>query len=263
MCPHSTLLATQNFNNDDVEFNVGRESFEEDIFEEDRIVGGQATTIQRHPYQVSLRRGSNHICGGSVLTVTRVLTAAFCVQQNVPPSQFTIMAGSTMRRGDANAQYRTVSRFIIHPRYFPRILINNVAVVHFVRPLIFDSTVRPITLPRQNAPMPYRRNSTVTGWGLTNENGTTMPNRLRVVRVPIITNFECSLAYPLRIFVDMVCAGVPGGGIDACRGDDGGPLVVGGVQFGIASRGRDCGRPRSPGIYVRVPHFADWIRSSF
>lgn len=172
------------------------------------------------------------------------------------------MAGSTMRRGNANAQYRTVSRFITHPRFYPRILINNIAVVHFVRPLIFGPTVRAITLPRQNAPMPYRRNSTVTGWGLTNENGTTTPDRLHVVTVPLITNFACSLAHPLRIFVDMVCAGVPEGGLDACRGDDGGPLVVDGVQFGIVTRGRVCGRPRSPGIYTRVPHFVDWIRSS-
>lgn len=58
------------------------------------------------------------------------------------------------------------------------------------------------------------------------------------------------------------CAGE--GGIDACQGDSGGPFVRRTedgtpVQTGIVSWGLGCARPDSPGVYVRVSAYADWI----
>lgn len=60
-----------------------------------------------------------------------------------------------------------------------------------------------------------------------------------------------------------VCAGL--GGTDSCQGDSGGPLVFRRpgsdlpVQAGIVSWGLGCARSESPGIYVRVAAYADWI----
>lgn len=58
------------------------------------------------------------------------------------------------------------------------------------------------------------------------------------------------------------CAGE--GGIDACQGDSGGPIVrraaeEAPVQTGIVSWGVGCARPDSPGVYMRVRAYADWI----
>ena len=58
------------------------------------------------------------------------------------------------------------------------------------------------------------------------------------------------------------CAGE--GGIDACQGDSGGPIVrrapgEAPVQTGIVSWGVGCARPDSPGVYMRVSAYADWI----
>ncbi|MEZ5997465.1 MAG: serine protease [Hyphomonas sp.] len=65
---------------------------------------------------------------------------------------------------------------------------------------------------------------------------------------------------PLR----QVCAGT--GGTDSCQGDSGGPLNVRSsygvpVQIGVVSWGLGCGRPDSPGIYMRVSAYAGWIAS--
>lgn len=59
-----------------------------------------------------------------------------------------------------------------------------------------------------------------------------------------------------------ICAGV--GEVDSCTGDSGGPLIARDengtpVQVGIVSWGLGCARPDSPGVYVRVAEYKDWI----
>ena len=59
-----------------------------------------------------------------------------------------------------------------------------------------------------------------------------------------------------------LCAGA--GYSDSCQGDSGGPLVQRGigaepVQVGVVSWGLGCGRADSPGVYMRVSAYADWI----
>lgn len=46
----------------------------------DRIVGGYETSIEQHPWQVSLIDGASHSCGGSIIGNQWVLTAAHCTQ---------------------------------------------------------------------------------------------------------------------------------------------------------------------------------------
>lgn len=47
---------------------------------DDLIVGGHATTIEEHPWQVSLQFFGSHMCGGSIIGKKWVLTAAHCVE---------------------------------------------------------------------------------------------------------------------------------------------------------------------------------------
>tara|TARA_R110001606_G_scaffold4518_2_gene20996 strand:- start:862 stop:1806 length:945 start_codon:yes stop_codon:yes gene_type:complete len=62
-----------------------------------------------------------------------------------------------------------------------------------------------------------------------------------------------------------LCAGT--GYSDSCQGDSGGPLVQRGtgaepVQVGVVSWGLGCGRAESPGVYMRVSAYADWISAT-
>lgn len=46
-----------------------------------QIIGGRPTSVNRHPYQVSMVLNGNSFCGGFIVSRDYVLTAAHCVQK--------------------------------------------------------------------------------------------------------------------------------------------------------------------------------------
>ncbi|KAG6449645.1 hypothetical protein O3G_MSEX006162 [Manduca sexta] len=104
----------------------------------------------------------------------------------------------------------------------------------------------------------------VTGWGSTDESGYGhIPERIRFVPVPVMGLEECQKSYRFYITPRMLCAGYATGGKDACNHDSGGPAVRDGVLIGIVSfGGKQCGDPRSPGVYSRVSEITDWVEST-
>lgn len=99
-----SVSADDSDSSDDVSelFLDGESSHENGIIGDDKIIGGIETTIESHPHQISLRWRNEHICGGSILTPTRGLTAAHCINVYFSPSEYNVMAGSTLRMGSGN-----------------------------------------------------------------------------------------------------------------------------------------------------------------
>lgn len=196
------------------------------------------------------------------------MTAAHCLVATVPPTQYTIKAGSTFRldQGDPNAQIRTLSRFIIHPEWNRPTIQNDIALLQWTQPLIFGKNVQPVVLPPANYAVPYGKIGLVSGWGITREGAFSLTLVLQAVQAPFVDNVNCNRSYPGSITADMICAGFPRGGRATCQGDSGGPLVhrLGNrtVQIGIVSWARGCARPNAPTVYARVPYFARWIREN-
>ena len=58
-----------------------------------KVVQGEAASQGSSPYIVSLQREGHHHCGGSLISATRVLTAAHCGKGS-DPTGFTVHAGS-------------------------------------------------------------------------------------------------------------------------------------------------------------------------
>ncbi|XP_046550548.1 plasma kallikrein-like [Haliotis rubra] len=103
-----------------------------------------------------------------------------------------------------------------------------------------------------------------------NETGNSFPDSLQKAAVPLVPLNSCQRSYADNSFVlvsdRQLCAGYFGtGGIDACSGDSGGPLMCPDgdkwVLYGVVSRGNGCGRAQSPGVYTNVPQYVDWIMS--
>ncbi|XP_043269206.1 trypsin-1-like [Venturia canescens] len=222
-----------------------------------RIVGGEPTSIEYHPYQVSLRRNERHTCGGSIISETWILTAAHCVARAFS-SAVSIQAGtSNLSSGGRIIEAKNI---IVHDDYSSRTSDYDIAVIELEEPLTFDGSIKPIVLaPSEDH---YRAGSyaTVTGWGLRQIKGS-ISDQLREVEVPVVSNSECYKLYKQRRITDrMLCAGYIGeGGRDACFGDSGGPLVQNGQQIGIVSWGYECAHPAYPGVYTRVGALRSWI----
>lgn len=238
------------------------DKFDIPVFDDGKIVGGQPTTIEEHPHQISLRMEGRHICGGSIISPTRILTAAHCVQPGAAPEIYSILAGTSNRTDVANGQLRQITHFARHPNYDTNTKVNDVAIMQFQTPLEFSNNTRAIALPPQNESTADEANVTVTGWGLLEWGSQEpLPIILRVVAKPVVSNERCNVPYEGRITPEMLCAGVEEGGRDACQGDSGGPLVFGGVLHGVVSWGRGCALPNFPGVYARVSQYTTWIQN--
>ena len=90
--------------------------------------------------------------------------------------------------------------------------------------------------------------------------------------IPILSNEECKTKHTSEkdynsISDDMICAGYNDGGVDACNGDSGGPLMCeredGSVYLpGIISWGYECAEKDTPGVYTKNANYLDWIHQT-
>jgi len=226
-----------------------------------RIVGGDATTIEQYPHQISMTNFGSHRCGGSILSVRKTITAAHCVR-GVLRQYVAIRAGSTFRT--SGGVQIPVSRIIEHEDYnVPIYFDHDVALMFLQNDLTYGPGIQPIALPAQGFVVPHGTNARVSGWGALSQGGPS-PDILQVVTVPIVSNDICETAYQfLNPITDgMICAGdLEQGGRDACQGDSGGPLIVDNILHGLVSWGYGCAVPGYPGVNARVAHYRDWIDS--
>lgn len=72
---------------------------------DNRIAGGQETTIKKFPHQVCMRYKGVPGCNGAIITEKHVLTAARCVYKD-ELRYYQIVAGATNYLGDDWQQLR-------------------------------------------------------------------------------------------------------------------------------------------------------------
>lgn len=225
-----------------------------------RIVGGEDTTIQQYPWQISMLFFGSHRCGGSIVSPTKIVTAAHCIRGTT--TRFVdVRAGSTFRTSGGTTV--PVSRMLEHEQYNSPVSLNNdIGLLFLTEALAYGDGVQPVALPQQGQWIAAGTISQVTGWGALSQGGSA-PNILQVVHVPIVDDNLCRSAVSGVISETMICAGnFEQGGLDSCQGDSGGPLVVDRVLQGVVSWGYGCAQPRLPGVYARASTYRNWIDSN-
>ncbi|MEQ9812522.1 MAG: serine protease [Azospirillaceae bacterium] len=258
----------------------------QDFCEDDsRVMGGCTVSIQDFPWQVSLgfpgnSRYDGHLCGGSVIEDTWILTAAHCLDYGssvARPRDIIVYAGSSSL--DGGGRVVDVERIVLHPDY-GGVGRNDIALLELMSPI----GIAPVRLAAPGDPVERPgAQSVVTGWGLTPPSGVALgPGNLTVAErassnpprgwaasrvllgaaVPVVDTALCGAPGDNSI----VCAGFEEARADACRGDSGGPLhgidEQGYIQIGLVSGGNYCHHEGDHyGIYTRVSAYRDWIEA--
>ncbi|KAJ3631802.1 hypothetical protein MTP99_012908 [Tenebrio molitor] len=224
-----------------------------------RIVGGHNISIQEVPYQISLQNDGDHFCGGSIISPNYIVTAAHCTSY-YDASSLTIRAGSSTR--GVGGQVINVSKIYNNPDFSEQTIDSDISVLELSTNLTFGLNVAAIALPAADQTWPSGTEVLVSGWGLLSSNSTELPTELQGVTVNLVSPESCRLAYSDNSITDhMLCAGVSGGGKDACSEDSGGPLQVDGILAGVVSWGNGCGLPDYPGVYARVSTLRQFIQN--
>jgi len=162
-----------------------------------------------------------------------------------------------------NLQISGVNKLVYKDYKFPQ---NDIALLRLTKPPRFTDYVQPICLPEGEI-LPDEANCVAAGWGDKKNSGKN-ENIMDEVQIRLLPDDLCEKAYGGRFFKNMMkCAGKIEGGIDTCQGDSGGPLMCQRcascqwVTYGVVSFGDGCALKHSPGVYVQVNNYADWIRS--
>ena len=249
----------------------------------ERIVGGRPAQPGAFPWMVALLNAAEpdpfqaQFCGGSLVAPEWVLTAAHCFfndqgQQVVSARNLDLLLGTNRLQIGAGKRLRA-AQIVINPGYNPQVGKlggNDIALVRLSRPVTLPTL--PLVQPNQTSLTAPGTFATILGWGATfpralDQEPSGFTRDLQQATVPIVSNAVCNApqSYDGTILDTMLCAGFPQGGVDACKADSGGPLIVSsGTGFalaGITSFGIGCAQPNFYGVYTRVSSFAGFVQS--
>ncbi|XP_067285538.1 serine protease 33 [Pseudorasbora parva] len=240
-----------------------------------RIVGGSSAIDGAWPWQVDIQSNSlGHVCGGSIISESWVLSAAHCFPNPNDISSYIIYAGRQQLNGwNSDETSHRIRRVVVPLGYTDPQLGQDIALVELATPVVWSDRIQPVCLPYAGVEFSSDMKCVITGWGDIRD-GVALQGvgPLQEVQVPIIDSKACQdmfLTNPTQnidIRFDMMCAGFQEGGKDSCQGDSGGPLVCqisdgSWVQAGIVSFGLGCAKANRPGVYAKVSSFSNFIQN--
>ncbi|CAF0722465.1 unnamed protein product [Didymodactylos carnosus] len=254
-----------------------------------KIINGVESKPNSWPWLVSIGiryRATNgqwsnrtHICGGTLIEQSHVLTAAHCLEQKIDDrfvpltttnpsleSFFIIRIGVHDIRLTRSDEIYSAKKIWVHENFVSNTFENDVGVIRLNRPVSLGGRISPICLPTSVTPKNLEAGSrvSVAGWGTVTETARVHSNVLRQAEVNVLASRSC-LAYADFNFDGQrqLCAAALDWSKDTCAGDSGGPLMFQENNTwnigGITSYGYGCAKRNYPG-QVDVKREGEWER---
>ena len=180
----------------------------------------------------------------------------FILVCRLKPEQISIRLTEDEYLPSSTTLYQThkydVKEIIIHPKYNPKTVENDIALLRLSEPIdFFDVPVSPACLPVKNDEYYSKYNATVTRWvSVLDSRKNNSTNTLQKISLPLISTSQCNkqIGYSGLISENHICT-------KSCFGDSGGPLLIERNDrkhlVGVGSWGFDC-EEIHPSIYTRV-----------
>lgn len=187
-----------------------------------RIVGGNQAKPHSYPWLVSLSKKTNrsmHICGGTLIGLRHVITAAHCMKPFKTAEDLTVFVG--FHHKIEKRKFYRVAKIIIHPKYDKTSRVNDIAIVTLTHDIdINDPKIGFICLPSPNT-SDYPSVGTITlaiGWGRLSFNGY-RSQIVREVHMPVITTENSSCYHYINNVSTEFCTWIPHKSKGTCHGD--------------------------------------------
>ncbi|XP_063907488.1 serine protease snake-like [Zophobas morio] len=237
------------------------------------IAGGVAADRKEFPHMTAVGYEPTPgdlqwLCGGTILSNNFVLTAAHCLTDINAGNAIRVKLGVNQLT-DQRQEVRIADR-IVHPDYRANSHYHDIGLLKLEKPAKMNPYARPACL--YLSPNITVQSAIATGWGQTSWVGEGSNDLLKVTLNLFDWNV-CKGFYKNQrklsrgILNDIqFCAGSMTEEKDTCKGDSGGPLQIYHTGdevlemydiIGITSFGKGCAG--SPGVYVRVSNYIQWI----
>lgn len=229
------------------------------------ITSGNNVTAEETPWHVQLvatRSQSSYICGGTLVTPDKVLTAAFCKSED-PGYSYTINVGGVMTDGADRVASIQVARIDLHPKFEVGTFDYAVAMATLAEVVTFSNFVHLIAwndLPE----VPAEHTSLQLAGNGREADGQSSLQRKRAYGKVLsqrdcdeLVNFNFDMLEGSAVCVRFHDEGVPAGG------DYGGGIVMDGKQLvGVFSARLDQQDGNGViGVHIKTSFVAEWISS--
>jgi hypothetical protein len=213
-------------------------------------------------------------CGGTVVSPTKILTAAHCLKDENGKNYswyshgLVITGTAQLPTVDSSGQITDlhggslsgVWRQWNHPSYSTATIDNDIAVLTLPNPI--KATPIRMTTATDTTSYAAGTKATLFGWGRTSSATQDISETLKTATLPMQSDATCADYYGADFVKGhMVCAGDPATGSDegttsACNGDSGGPLIVNNRIVGVVSWGvKDCVENGAYSVFSKVSSY--------